>query len=82
VAAGGGEPREAEAARRELQAALDEANGKGFLGLALEARLALGESLVGSDPLAARARLRELSDEAVARGFGLIARQAGARAAG
>jgi serine/threonine protein kinase/Tfp pilus assembly protein PilF len=82
VAAGGGEPREAEAARRELQAALDEANGKGFLGLALEARLALGESLVGSDPLAARARLRELSDEAAARGFGLIARQAGARAAG
>jgi len=81
VAASNGEPHEAEAARRELQAALDEANRKGFASLALEARLALGESLIGSDPVEARATLRELSGEASARGFGLIARQAAALAA-
>jgi serine/threonine protein kinase/TolB-like protein len=81
VGASSGEPREAEAARRELQAAVDEAKKKGFVTLALEARLALGKSLLGSDPVAARATLRDLSGEASARGFGLIARQAAALAA-
>jgi len=80
VGASSGESREAAAARRELQTALDEAKGKGFVSLALEARLALGKSLLGSDPVAARATLRELSGEASARGFGLIARQAAALA--
>jgi tetratricopeptide (TPR) repeat protein len=81
VEARSGEPREAAAARRELRAALDEANGKRFATLALEARLALGEALLASDPAAARTTLRELSGDASARGFGLIARQAAALAA-
>jgi hypothetical protein len=76
VASSGEGARETVAARRELQAALDEAAAKGFVALALEARLALGRSLLASDPAAARAALQQLSREATARGFGVIARQA------
>jgi eukaryotic-like serine/threonine-protein kinase len=79
VSAGSGEQRSA-AARGELQAAIDEANRKGFVTLALEARLALGEALLVSDAAAAGATLRALAGEASARGFGQIARRATALA--
>lgn len=65
------------AARRALDAVVREATDLGLLALQLEARLALGEvELAAGERTAGRARLEALAEEARARGFGLIARQA------
>jgi hypothetical protein len=81
VAASGDDAGKAAAGCRELQAALHEAEAKRFWSLAMEARLALAQSRLLSDPAAGRATLRALGRDAAARGFGLVARQADALAA-
>ncbi len=62
-----------------LETTLAEVTNLGLLGLAFEARLALGETEIASGTsraAAGRARLRALADEARRAGFGLIARAA------
>ncbi len=66
-------------ALRELEAALAEATDLGMLGLAFEARLALGEIEIASGAAGdavGEARLQALAEEAGSAGFGLIARAA------
>jgi tetratricopeptide (TPR) repeat protein len=66
-------------AAKSLEAILGQAKKTGFLGRELEAGLALGETELQSGNMArARRRLEALERQAVARGFGLIARKAAA----
>ncbi len=67
-------------ALRELDAVLAGAKELGFVGLAFEARLALGEIEIaaGQSRRDGRARLRTLAEETTTAGFGLIARAAAA----
>lgn len=68
---------EADLAARRLKDGLLEATKYGYLGLQLEARLALAEIEARSgNPAAGRTRLLALGQEASAKGFGLIARKA------
>ncbi len=64
-----------------LEAVAAEAGRRGFVGLELSARLALGEAeLTAGNVAAGRARLAELAAAAADRDFGLIARKASAGA--
>jgi serine/threonine protein kinase/tetratricopeptide (TPR) repeat protein len=64
-------------ALKQLRDMVDEATRRGHLGLAFEARLALGEMELRAGIVeAGRARLNTLQKEAGAKGFALIARQA------
>ena len=68
--------RSAEAVKT-LEAALGEAEEKGFVGIHFEIRLALGETEIRSgDAGAGRVRLESVEKDAAERGFGLIARKA------
>ncbi len=67
----------AKAGRSKLEQALSEATQRGYLGLALEIRLALARlDLATGSQAAARANLEALETEARAKGFGLIAGKA------
>jgi len=71
-----GKPAEAS---KSLEATLAEATKYGFVGDQFEARLALGEVEMKSGKVAAgRAHLEALEKDAIAKGFGLIARKAAA----
>jgi eukaryotic-like serine/threonine-protein kinase len=77
-AAAAGSAWEGEAAAG-LESALAAATKAGYVGLQLEARLALGHlDLHAGRPAAGRARLEALRKEAAARGYGLVARKAAA----
>ena len=61
----------------ELQAILSETTKREYVGLAFDARLAIGEiELRGGQRAAARAHLSSLAKEAADKGYGLIARKA------
>jgi tetratricopeptide (TPR) repeat protein/tRNA A-37 threonylcarbamoyl transferase component Bud32 len=65
------------AAVTRLQSLLPDAKRSGFVGLELEARLTLGEALLGvKDRARGRATLQALAKDAARLGFGLIARKA------
>jgi DNA-binding winged helix-turn-helix (wHTH) protein/tetratricopeptide (TPR) repeat protein len=72
-AAGGNAAR----ALRDLRQAAAEARRRGLVAAELEARLRMGEIGVGQGDPAARSGLEALRSEAAARGFRLVARQAG-----
>ncbi len=75
VQAASGERADRAKAGKELRSAADESAQIGFVGLQFEARLAQAEiSSPQSSPN--RARLRALEQDAVAKGFGLIAQKA------
>jgi tetratricopeptide (TPR) repeat protein/TolB-like protein len=62
---------------RQLQSTVDEATGKGYVGLAFDARLRLAEMQVrAGDRERARAELARLEKDAAAKGFALVARKA------
>ena len=62
---------------KQLQSTITEATNRGYLKVALEARLSLAEMEVRSGQLAmGRAHLASVDKEAAARGFGLLARKA------
>jgi hypothetical protein len=62
---------------KQLQATVDEATKNGYLRLAFQARLPLGEMEMRSGARdAGRAHLLRLKKEAAEKGFGLIARKA------
>jgi serine/threonine protein kinase/tetratricopeptide (TPR) repeat protein len=72
-----GKPADIAAATKSLLATHAEATKYGYFGFQLEARLALGEIEMKSGKTAAgHARLEALQKEAMAKGFGLIARKA------
>jgi len=62
----------------ELTQVLRRAQTHGFVGYALQARLELGEIAIRGGKAGARQELQALRKEAETRGFGLIARKAGA----
>jgi eukaryotic-like serine/threonine-protein kinase len=67
---------------RSLQAAIAEAEKSGFVALALEARLALGEIQLARQDRRGLDTLSALRADAAARGFGLLARVAAGPAPG
>lgn len=69
---------DARTAVRDLRRALRQAQTLGFTAAALEARLALGEMLAQRGDPAGRPALQQLRRDAEARGFGRVARRAGA----
>lgn len=69
---------DARTAVRDLRRAIQQAQALGFTAAALEARLALGEMLAQRGDPAARPALQQLRRDAEARGFGRVARRAGA----
>jgi DNA-binding winged helix-turn-helix (wHTH) protein/tetratricopeptide (TPR) repeat protein len=74
-----GKPNDVTEATRGLQAILDESAKHGNLMRQFQARLALGEiEMKWGDKAAGRVQLATLEQKAHARGFGLIASQAGA----
>lgn len=74
-----GKPSDVTEATSRLQVILDESAKRGNLMRQFEARLALGEiEIKWGDKQAGRVQLATLEQEAQARGFGLIARQAAA----
>jgi tetratricopeptide (TPR) repeat protein len=77
VRAASGKPADAAEALRSLETAAAEAAGAGLAGLRLEALLALGEIELGSGRTeTGRGRLREVEQEARAKGYGLMASKA------
>ena len=62
--------------RRPLEQVVQEARRHGFLGVDLEAQLALAQLAGRTEPAAAQKKLVSLEKEAHAKGFGLIARKA------
>jgi tetratricopeptide (TPR) repeat protein len=76
IQATGSDPRSINAARQQIRSTIATAKQLGYYPIELDARRALAELNITSNPTAAHAQLKALAIEARARGLELIARQA------